>query len=116
MCMKVTIEVVFIVQYKQLFTNLLYFISCLFQYAAVVNNLKRSLDGNNEDNNNDVVAGEEAPISDAVAQLLKKVKGIVRLYSNEEKSTVIKIYQTIRGELELVQRSATLPRDVCINC
>ena len=90
-----------------------YFISCLIHYAAVVVRLKRSLDvDDNASNSNDVDTGEEAPISDALAQVLKTVRGIVRTYTGEEKSTVIKVYKTVWGELELAQRTATLHHDV----
>jgi len=81
--------------------------------------LKRRLDedNNNEDNSNDVVAENKEAISDELAQALKKVKRIVRMYTAEEKSSLIKVYKTIRGELERAQLNAldaTLPRDVCI--
>ena len=49
---------------------------------------------------------------------LKKVKRIVRMYNAEEKSSLIKVYQTLQGELERAQPNAldaTLPHDVSID-
>ena len=49
---------------------------------------------------------------------LKKVKRIVRMYTAEEKSSLIKVYQTLQGELERAQPNAldaTLPHDVIID-
>ena len=49
---------------------------------------------------------------------LKKEKRIVRMYTAEEKSSLIKVYQTLQGELERAQPNAldaTLPHDVSID-